>query len=380
MQLRIDPELKSLIPPLSEDERNRLEQNIVKEGCRDPLVVWDGLLLDGHNRLEICEKHGISYETTEINFDSIEQARVWMRDNQMGRRNLSAAWRIDLQLANKEDLAKIGAAKMVEAGKDGRDKQLGGLSPSDKPPAAPKHNTQAEIAKAANTSTGMVGMAEVVRKQAPELWEKAKRDEVSVKAAYAEIKKQKKKRDREQFIQNQREELKSLPPELPPEEFDVIAIDPPWPYGRKYDPEGSRVANPYPEMSLDDIANIRIPAKTDATLFLWTTHQFLPHSFDILEKWGFDYKATLVWNKQKIGMGHWVRMQCEFCLIGIRGKPFFENTTWRDIIEEPRREHSRKPDVFYQMVSQMTAGNRVDYFSRERREGWFSYGNETEKF
>jgi len=82
-----------------------------------------------------------------------------MRDNQMGRRNLSAAWRIELQLANKEDLAKVGAAKKVEAGKEARDKQLGVLSQNDNTPE-PKHNTRTEIAKSANTSAGMVGMAD----------------------------------------------------------------------------------------------------------------------------------------------------------------------------------------------------------------------------
>ena len=190
MSIKVDPALKALIPPLSTEERDLLEQNILAHGCRDPLVVWQGVLLDGHNRLEICERHGLPYKTAQLEFESVEQARVWMRNNQMGRRNLSTAWRIDLQLANKEDLLKIGAAKRVEAGKEARDKQLGVLSQNDKTPAQPKHNTQAEIAKAANTSTGMVGMAEVVRKQAPELWEKAKKGDVSVTTAYKEVQKQ----------------------------------------------------------------------------------------------------------------------------------------------------------------------------------------------
>ena len=188
MNIKINPELKSLIPPLSEDERSQLEKNLLEHGCRDPLVVWDGVLLDGHNRYEICERHGLEFRTVEIELDSAEQARVWMRNNQMGRRNLSAAWRIDLQLANKEDLAKIGAAKKVESGKETGRGNKKVLSQNDKTFSEPKHNTQAEIAKAANTSTGMVGMAEVVRTQAPELWEKAKADEVTVSAAYNQLK------------------------------------------------------------------------------------------------------------------------------------------------------------------------------------------------
>ena len=162
--------------------------------------------------------------------------------------------------------------------------------------------------------------------------------------------------------------------------FDVVAMDPPWPYGRKYDPETSRVANPYPEMTLEEIGCIEVPCKDDSVLFLWTTHMFLHDAFKLLEHWGFNYKATLVWNKEKIGMGHWVRMQCEFCLIGIKGKPYWSNTKHRDIFSEPRREHSRKPDAFFAMVEEITKGSRLEYFSREQRENWHIYGNDTDKF
>ena len=238
MSIKVDPALKALIPPLSTEERDLLEQNILAHGCRDPLVVWQGVLLDGHNRLEICERHGLGYETVALEFDSLEQARVWMRDNQMGRRNLSTAWRIDLQLANKEDLAKIGAEKRAHGQTAPGKTLLSQNDKSDKPPE-PKHDTRKEIAKAANTSTGMVGMAEVVRKQAPELWEKAKRDEVTVSAAYKTIKKKEDIQKRAEAVTAQTvEESKSTPcriyqrdalewlEELEP--VDLLLTDPPY--------------------------------------------------------------------------------------------------------------------------------------------------------
>lgn len=79
-------------------------------------------------------------------------------------------------------------------------------------------------------------------------------------------------------------------------------------------------------------------------------------------------------------MGAWFRMQCEFCLVGIVGKPFWSNTRYPEIIEEPRREHSRKPDAFFDLVSEITAGRKLEYFSREAREGWEVFGNDTNKF
>lgn len=168
--------------------------------------------------------------------------------------------------------------------------------------------------------------------------------------------------------------------------YNVISIDPAWNYEGEnknitsYDANGRRVANPYPEMSTQEIKDIKLPLLNDSVVFLWTTHKFLPDAFDILKNWNLDYKATLVWNKEKIGMGAWFRMQCEFCLVGIKGKPYWDNTTYRDIINEPRRQHSRKPDAFFDMVDKITLGRKLEYFSREKREGWHVFGNDVNKY
>jgi N6-adenosine-specific RNA methylase IME4/anti-sigma28 factor (negative regulator of flagellin synthesis) len=412
----IDPEFKALIPPLAPEELAQLEANIIKDGCRDPLVVWnwhdDTLwpchhcggahtsannpchpttphlqrLIDGHNRFDICTRNGIEFQVVEMEFQSKAHARIWMRENQKGRRNLSPAWVIELELGNKADLLEIGRVRKVESGKEARQKQLGVLSqndntPNEPPPEpAPKVNTQKEIAKAAGVSTGQIGMAEQVKKKSPELWEKAKNNEVSISAAYKEIKKEEKKAERTAMIDEQKKAIESGEMKLPEGVFEVIAMDPPWHYGREYDPDSSRVANPYPEMTQEQLLALQPPFAKDCVLFLWTTHAFIFDAKQLLNSWGFTYKATMVWDKEKIGMGAWLRMQCEFCLVGIKGKPTWVNTTWRDIIREPRREHSRKPDTFYEMVESITVGRRLEYFSREQRNGWTTYGNDTEKF
>jgi hypothetical protein len=88
--IKIDQEFKKLIIPLSKEEQDQLEQNIRAGGCRDPLVVWKGqdILLDGHHRLEICKKHNLSYEVVYVELPDRDAARNWIRDNQLGRRNL----------------------------------------------------------------------------------------------------------------------------------------------------------------------------------------------------------------------------------------------------------------------------------------------------
>lgn len=91
--LVIDDEFRKLIPALAEMERKQLEENIIRDGCRDPLVVWKqgdtSVLIDGHNRYEICARLGIAFEVTELEFESRESAADWIDANQLGRRNLS---------------------------------------------------------------------------------------------------------------------------------------------------------------------------------------------------------------------------------------------------------------------------------------------------
>lgn len=89
--LRIDPEFKALIPPVSPSEKANLEASILNEGCRAPLVVWaeNKILIDGHHRYEICTTHNIPYQTVEMSFASRDAVKAWMILNQLGRRNLT---------------------------------------------------------------------------------------------------------------------------------------------------------------------------------------------------------------------------------------------------------------------------------------------------
>lgn len=206
---------------------------------------------------------------------------------------------------------------------------------------------------------------------------KANDDIVSRSAVLNMIKKEKRKND----IQRQVEEIEQKTFDNPEGLFNVIVVDPPWAYGTKYSSEGRRVANPYPEMSQAELKAIELPMDTDCVLFLWTTHKFIWNAKELLDFWGFSYRCMLIWDKKQIGMGDLLRMQCEFCLVGIKGKPVFQDVhNLRDIIEEPRREHSRKPEKFYELVNSLCTGRKLDYFSREHREGWVSFGNDTDKF
>lgn len=102
---KIDPEFKSLIPPHTPEERAQLEQNILqKRKCHDAIVLWNGYIIDGHNRFEICEAHGIEFEVKDKDLKSREAAKIWILENQLARRNLSDVARIDLALMREQFL------------------------------------------------------------------------------------------------------------------------------------------------------------------------------------------------------------------------------------------------------------------------------------
>ena len=104
--IQIDSEFKNLIPPLSPEERQGLESSLLKEGCRDALVLWGDILIDGHNRYEICTKHNIPYKTVQREFKSRDEVIEWIILNQFGRRNLPAHERARLALRLKPVIAE----------------------------------------------------------------------------------------------------------------------------------------------------------------------------------------------------------------------------------------------------------------------------------
>ena len=125
---------------------------------------------------------------------------------------------------------------------------------------------------------------------------------------------------------------------------------------------------------------IKLPATNDCVLWLWTTHKFMRHSFDIIDTWGFRDVSILTWKKDRIGLGSWLRSQSEFCIMCVKGSPVVNLSNQSTVIEGKLREHSRKPDAFYSMVDSLCVGTKLDYFSREQRNGWDTFGNDESKF
>jgi N6-adenosine-specific RNA methylase IME4 len=394
--MEIDNEFRNYIRPLSNEEFEKLEASILSEGIRDPLVIWQGILLDGYHRYKIAQEHGLEYKTVEVELPDRDAAKEWILVNQLGRRNLT------------EQEASYYRGKLYESRKlnhGGDRKSTGNNFPlkntadtigdeygvtgrtvkNDAQFSKAVDKVAIEIGEEAKQAI-LLGKAGVpkerveqlidIKQKAPEFIEPILKGNIGLQEALKAIK----KIEREKEIEETLAEIESNAFTPPSKKYDVIVIDPPWPYGTDYDPDGRRSASPYPEMSLEDIKAIQLPSANDCVLWLWTTHKFMRYSFDILDSWGFRDVAILTWVKNRMGLGSWLRSQSEFCIMAIKGHPKVNLTNQTTVIYGEMREHSRKPDEFYKLVDSLCVGYKIDWFSREKREGWDQYGAEYDKF
>ncbi|NBW18511.1 MAG: hypothetical protein EBR82_62120 [Caulobacteraceae bacterium] len=381
--MQVKKEFKELIPALTAEEFAQLEANCIAEGIRENILTWQGFIIDGHNRYEIAQKHGLPFGTQEKYFKDENDVREWMILNQFGRRNLSSYQRSILAL-QLEEVFSARAKKNLKISGENYGK---GLQKSANP-IIQTIDTRKELAKVAKVSHDTIAKVKKIEAIAtPEVKAKLSTGEVSINQAYQEIKKEEKKAERDQRIEETKQKIEQENLIQPDKKYHVIAIDPPWAYSEKggfdsenYDSVSNRGAVDYPTMSINQIKGIELPAAENCVLFLWTTHAFLEDSFSLVRQWGFQYKATLVWDKVKMGIGRTVRMQLEFCLLAVKGNPIIQGSSERDLIVESRREHSRKPEAFYEMVERMCIGNKLDYFSRQNRANWDHYGADQGKF
>jgi hypothetical protein len=195
MQITVNPELKAYIDPLTPDEHDALERSILAEGCRDALVLWGDVLVDGHNRYGICQKHGLPFQTVQNpRFQSLEDVHLWMIDQHLGRRSVSDFQRGVLALRKREIMAERRSRILASSPSPNDlppDEDTPAAAMPDAPAAAavpeprPLHSRE-DIAKAARLSSSQVVMIEKIQKQAaPELVDALKAGAVSLNAAAA---------------------------------------------------------------------------------------------------------------------------------------------------------------------------------------------------
>lgn len=381
-QLAFHP-LADIFPLLDGEPFDQLVADIRANGLQQDIWTLDGTILDGRNRYRAC-----------LAADVPPRFRAYEGDDAVG---FVVSLNLHRRHLNESQRALV-AAKLANL-PEGR--------PSETAPIGAVSQTDA--AGLLNVSRRAVQRASKVQKAAPGLRQAVERGAVSVSAAadVAELPPEEQveivargegeilqaaKRIREKRVKENRERRKAekaaamaLP--VPQGKYRCIVIDPPWEMEkitRDVRPNAVNFGFEYPTMTEQELADFQVAgmAADDCHLFCWTTQKHLPSALRLVEAWGFRYTLTMVWHKpggfQPYNLP---QFNCEFVIYARRGSPEFVDTKqFFCCFDAGRREHSRKPDEFYDVIRRVTAGPRIDVFSREARDGFKQFGNETKKF
>ncbi len=186
MDIVVNEELKAYIDPLTPDEHEALERSILAEGCRDALVLWGNVLIDGHNRYGICSKHGIPFNTVQnTRFQSMEDVHLWMIEQHLGRRSVSDFQRGVLALRKRAIIEARHRAEQEQLRRESEGEAPAETEDNDSPPWEPAPKlSKADLARQAKLSASRVTMIEKIHTQAaPEVVEAVRSGAISISAA-----------------------------------------------------------------------------------------------------------------------------------------------------------------------------------------------------
>jgi N6-adenosine-specific RNA methylase IME4 len=400
-----------VFPMLDDVRLAELTESIKQNGVRHPIVICEGMVLDGRNRYVACTRLGITPPTETFSGDP--WAYAWdangqRRDLKTDQRYLiwkettekSQEWRAAREEAQRQ--ANERRAEAARAQHEASNPRAGEQKPkpstppsfvpptsfgvpttcgNTRPPEAPpkiepkisKYETATATAKAeaSKTNRGTVERMDSLAKARPELAAKVMKGEISGAEALR-IKK--------------KDEVKAVAPIAG--KYKVVYADPAWRYGdQRHELETATGAeHHYPTMTLSEICAIPIidHVEDNAVLFIWATSPLLEQCFEVIRSWGFKYKASFVWDKVKHNLGHYNSVRHEFLLVCTRGSCLPDNDLpegekLHDSVIEIERtaKHSQKPAYFRELIDRLYCrGNRIELFCREPAPGWASWGNE----
>ena len=378
--IKIKEEFKSLIPALTKEEFKQLEQNCLDEGIREKILVWNGFIIDGHNRYEISLKWDLEIQTETKHFKDEEAVKEWMILNQFGRRNLSNYQRSVLALQLEEVFSKKAKENQIR-------------KPNSVMAKLPKQNinTREELSKVAQVGERTLGMVKKIQEKATEeVKAKLSTGEVSINAAYQDIKKEENKKllleKKELYkirVENKTKDEFKIDINNTNETFRVIYADPAWSYNDKQDtPQLGGAAKHYDTMSINELCKLPVNniSEKNSILFLWVTSPLLEDAFKVVNAWGFKYKTSFIWDKVKHNMGHYNSVRHEILLVCTKGSCTPDNKKLYNSVQsiERNNNHSEKPIEFLNIIDDLyNFGNKLEMFCRTiKKENWYGWGNE----
>lgn len=374
--------IANIFPLLEGAALDALAKDIETRGLVEPIWIYDGQVLDGRNRVRACAVADVPIRTREFAGTPADAiAHVWSLN--FSRRHLTPS-QAAIADARRNQIAETYApireaakARTAQApGKPRGEKQ--GPSPSqviaEETPNDRK--TDAIRAKAAGTNRTYINVADRLVIEHPDKAEQIERGEKTIAQVTREIR---------------REEILTKTPAAPSGKYRVLYCDPPWKYGDSgiISKDGiteayTKAETHYPTMSIAELCAlpIRDIAEDDAVLWLWTTSPLLAESFEVVKAWGFHYKASMIWNKVRHNVGHYVSVRHELLLICTRGSCLPDVPKLFPSVQtiERTKEHSAKPEEFRTIIDTIYPnGARIELFRRGPSvKGWSAWGNEAE--
>lgn len=364
-----------VIPKATDAEYAQLVLDIKRNGLIHPVVTFNGEILDGRHRWNACKELDIAPKYIE--YLGNDPLRYVLSAN-VKRRHLTDSQRAMISAKLSEESTVGGDRKSDHCRNSDNDlvsqsesSQLLGVS-RDTTIKAKKVLDSGNEELIAAVDKGHVAVSDAVKviDEPDDVIERAIESVASGKEKT--ITKAVKKEKRHESV---------APPPMPDDGlYDIILADPPWKYDADMDHSRS-IENHYPTMEIEEICDLQPPCAKDAALFLWATAPKMNEALRVMERWGFKYTTQAVWVKNHIGCGWWFRNRHELLLVGRRGGIKCPEPEYRvdSVIEEPRGEHSEKPERVYRIIENAYPNLRkLELFSRKPRAGWTAWGHNAE--
>jgi N6-adenosine-specific RNA methylase IME4/ParB-like chromosome segregation protein Spo0J len=373
--------LADIFPLVEGAEFDELVADIREHGLHEPIVVFEDKILDGRNRYRACDAAGVEPTFTVYSGDDPVSYVVSLN---LRRRHLSESQRamVAAKLATLKDGQRADLVEGLPIGRASEMLNVGERSVA-RAREVQEHGAPELIHAVEQGAVSVSAAADVATLSAQEQREIVARGEREILRAAQDIRARKAEIRRAERIERLAATCNQSAPFPSDRRYAVLYADPPWHFNVYNEESGieSAAGNHYSTMSLEEICALPVLslASPDAALFMWTTVPHLRESFDVLVAWGFEYKTNIVWVKDKIGLGYFVRNQHELLLVATRGDMPSPSPANRppSVISASRREHSRKPDEAYALIERMYPDlPKIELFARQARPGWAAWGNE----
>ncbi len=374
--------LANIFPLVQGREFEELKADIAAHGLREPIWLYECMILDGRNRYMACKGADVEPAYREYQGDD---ALAFVVSLNLKRRHLSESQRgmVAANIANLEDGQKASSANLQStAVSQTKAAELLNVSTRTVASAAKvKQEGAPELVDAVQQGTGSVSAAaDVATLTKPEQVQIVARGEKEILAASKAIRSAKAEERRRKRVAKVQALSKTAEPLTGKVRYPVLLCDPPWRY-EHIETESRAIENQYPTMTHDELCALPVAdaALDDCVLFLWATSPKLGEAFALLDAWGFNYRTCAVWDKEKIGMGYYFRQQHELLLVAVRGNPMTPAPADRpsSVIRVARGIHSEKPIEVYELIESMYPDfSRLELFARSAREGWNAWGYE----